>query len=113
MNKPIIKKANIVLRYMKFMSTNEPSIVDMEQQKGLFRIMIVMNDEKIRNITAIKKKTSLGTVVYKASYILENLGLLDRKPIKDNPNEKRYQITEKGKRVTEHLLEIDKILKEE
>jgi len=94
------------------MSLSKYSITDMEQQKGLFRILIVMSDNIIRNVSEIKEKSALGNVVYKATKILEDMELIEKKPIKDNPNEKRFQITSRGMKVTEHLLEIDKILKE-
>jgi len=39
------------------------------------------------------------------------MGLLNRLPVKNNPSEKRYQISEKGKKVIELLLKINDVLK--
>jgi len=93
------------------MSDKKYSVIDFEQRKGLFRVLLALKDGDILNKGQIKKKTGLGNVAYLATVQLEEMSLLKLMPIKNNPAEKRYQITEKGKKIIEHLLAINNILK--
>ncbi|MHA1185277.1 MAG: hypothetical protein ACTSXA_00210 [Candidatus Heimdallarchaeota archaeon] len=92
------------------MSGKDYSIIDFEEKKGIFRILLVMKDGEILNKGQIKKKSGLGNVAYLTTVHLEEMGLLKLLPVKNNPSEKRYQITEKGKEIIKQLININEIL---
>jgi len=89
------------------MSGKDYSIIDFEEKKGIFRILLAMKDGEILNKGQIKKKSGLGNVAYLTTVHLEEMGLLKLLPVKNNPSEKRYQITGKGKKIVEYIQAIN------
>lgn len=95
------------------MTAKNYTVIDFEQQKGMIRVLLALRDGEIRNIVSIKRIIVMGTAIYRAIDKLEAMKLIERRPIMNNPNEKRYQITEKGMKITKRLLEINDILEEQ
>ncbi len=95
------------------MTAKNYTVIDFEQQKGMIRVLLALRDDEIRNIVSIKRIIVMGTAIYRAIDKLEAMKLIERRPIMNNPNEKRYQITEKGMKITKLLLEINDILEEQ
>ena len=86
----------------------------LEEKRGILRILITFIKEKELNLSEIRKvNVGLGTnsIRHSVERLLE-LGLL--KPVPSEKfTERRFRLTDKGRQVAEHLLEIERILEEE
>jgi predicted transcriptional regulator len=86
-------------------------INEFDELTAVIRLMIYLYKNPNSNTTRILKSSSAGQkAFYSAKKFLEENGLLEIKVQQNLPYNPLYSLNEKGKKIAEHLVHIEKLL---
>jgi predicted transcriptional regulator len=84
---------------------------EFDELTAVIRLMIYLYKHPSANTTRILKSSAAGQkAFYSAKKFLEENGLLETTIQKDLPYNPLYSLNDKGKKIAEHLVEIERIL---
>ena len=88
------------------------NIYSLENQKGIFQVLLLFDSSSKFNLTEIGEKTKLGRMAVRNSVdqLLE-LHLLEQAPA-ERFSERKVQLSEKGKKIIPLLKDIDEIIRQ-
>lgn len=87
---------------------------DLDQQMGCLELLrLLLKNEKLWKREIVSKLNRSPQVAYSALRVLKKLDLITQVDAKTFPYRKDVSLTEKGRRVAEYLVEVEKILGEE
>ncbi|MGC9781724.1 MAG: hypothetical protein HZR80_20960 [Candidatus Heimdallarchaeota archaeon] len=85
-------------------------ITFLEDQKGIFEVLLLFDDNSQYNLSEIGRKTTLGRMAVRNSVDrLLGLGLIEPAPA-EKLMERKVRLSENGKKVIPHLKEINNII---
>ena len=86
-------------------------IDEFDELTAVIRLILYLYKHPCSNTTRILKSSSAGQkAFYSAKKFLEENGLLEIETSQKLPYNPLYSLTDKGKKIAEHLSEIEKIL---
>lgn len=87
------------------------SLVDLEKVTAL-QILAYVSVKRAATRTDLRRNIKgVMETIYSSLKVLDELGLIEEKESASFPFPKEVYLTEKGRRIAEHLVEIEKILK--
>ena len=85
--------------------------IDGLEKRAALQILVYLGKNKQATRTDLKKNINAGIdTIYSTFPVLKSLGLIDENVRKSFPFTVTIHLTDKGKQVAHHLVEIEKIL---
>lgn len=85
-------------------------IEKLESQSGILRILLYLHDKEASITDFVQKAKINQSALYSALPKLLEMGMIEEKMSNVFPFKRTFKLTENGKKVVNHLREIEKIL---